>query len=346
LQPLFIYGKIKPAKQPQYSSSKETETTIFRQTQTGTMQTLTFIFILFLSLFLVIKSADLAIHYSSKVAKSFLLPKYVIGFLVVAFIGIMPEVLISVTSALKGMPSFGLGTLLGTNIANLSMTFALVVILSGKSLKVESRVIKKKFLYIGTISIPILFGLNGYFSRLEGIILIVTGIIFYYFVLTRARFDAEATREKFSIKDFSFLLLSMALLLVGAHLTVKYGIDFANHLNINPILIGMFIVGLGATVPELFFSLRAAKQKHDSLALGDILGSVLADATIVIGLVALISPFAFDPSIIYKTGFFMIFAASLLMYLMKTGKVLTRHEAYLLLVFYLVFAFTEIIINN
>lgn len=306
---------------------------------------LSFIFLL-ISLFVVIKSANFAIRYSIHLAESFNLPKYIIGFAVVAVISILPETFISITSAIEKIPSFGLGTLFGSNIADLTLVFALVVFLSGRKLRIESQLIKNRFLHIGAMAIPIILGLNGYYSRLDGIILILVGLLFYYLVLKKNIYVAKINREKFNIKNLVFLLFSMTGLLLGSHFTVKYGVDFARGLNVSPILIGMLVVGLGTTLPELFFSIKAAKHHHDNLALGDILGTVVADATIVVGIMALISPFAFNLRIIYITGLFMFLAIFLLFYFMKSDRILSRKEAFLLFVFYIIFVLTEFLVNR
>lgn len=302
--------------------------------------------LLFGSIFLVIKSADFAIHFSKRLSKSFGLSDYLVGFIVVAIISILPETFISVTSALEGEPSFGLGTLFGSNVADLSLVMALVVLLSGRNLIVESKVIKNRFLHIGILLIPLIFGSNGYYSRWEGILLIVLGMGFYYLMLRKNQYGVEKIKEKFSFSNVFFLLLSMAVLLLGADLTVKYSINLANFLQINPLFIGMFIVGLGTTLPELFFSVRAAKKKDEGLALGDILGTVIADATIVVGIIAIISPFAFNRRIVFITGIFMMVAMVILFRFMKTGKVLSKKEAVLLLLFYIIFVLTESYTSN
>ena len=302
---------------------------------------LTFI-LLFFSLLVVIKSADFAIQYSTKLAESSKLSKYVIGFLIVSVISIMPETFISIASAIEGMPSFGLGTLFGSNVADLTLVFALVVLISGRDLKVESKVIKNSFLHIGALLTPIIFGFNGYYSRWEGIALIAVGLSFYFLALKKRPYGAKTNRKRFKILDLLMLVLSMGLLLLGAHLTIRFGVNFANALNINPVLIGMFVVALGTTLPELMFSIQAARQKHDGLALGDILGTVIADATIVVGIISIIRPFAFNPRIVYISGLFMLFAAILLFYFMKSGKILTKKEVILLVLFYSLFIAAEL----
>ncbi len=305
---------------------------------------LSLIFLL-LALLVVIKSAEFATRYASKLAESFHLPKYVIGFLVVAVISILPETFISVTSALQGVPSLGLGTLFGSNVADLTIVFALVVFLSGRKLKVESKVIKNQYLYIVMLALPLIFGMNGYYSKIEGLTLVISGILFYLYILRHSRVEVGRQKERFSPTDMICLLGSMALLLFGSQFTVEYALVLSNSLALDPLIIGVFIIGLGTVLPELSFSVRAAKEHSDGLALGDILGTVIADATVVVGMMALISPFAFDPRIVYITGGFMIVALLFLLMFLRSGRVLTKKEALLLCVFYAVFLVTELFLG-
>lgn len=301
---------------------------------------------LIIALFLVIKSAEYAIRYSTKIATNLKIPKYIVGFLIVAIISALPETLIGIDSALQGTPSFGLGTLLGANVADLTIIFAIPIFLCSRCLMVKSKILKHGKLYIFMIALPVMFGFNGYYSRWEGILLILAGFYFYYLMFWRNRESIIKVDGYFSWKYFSFLLLSMMALLVGANFTVKFGISLAESLNVHPIIIGMFFVGLGTTLPELLFSIKAVKQNHDELAIGDILGMVITDSTIVIGILALISPFAFNPKIIYITGGFMLLSSIILLYFMRTGRSLNKKEAFMLVLFYLLFVFAEYFANN
>jgi cation:H+ antiporter len=141
------------------------------------------------------------------------------------------------------------------------------------------------------------------------------------------------------------LLVSMTMLLAGAHFTVTSASVIAHSIGISPILIGMLVVGLGTTIPEMLFALKAAKRRDDSLAVGDLLGTVLADATIVVGILALVHPFYFPVKIIYITGAFMVVAAFMVFRFMRSGRTITKREARLLLIFWAVFVLVEFIAN-
>lgn len=265
------------------------------------------LFIFLVSLFMVVKGSTMATNYAGKLAESFRLSKYTIGFVVVAFISVLPETFISISAAISGSPSFGLGILLSAIFINLTLTFALIIFLSRRNLKIESKILRNNTIYPFILLLPLILGINGHLSRLEGVVLFVVGVTFYCFLFRRGKNKASLSYNKRDqAKNFAILLFSMALLLVGAHFTVVSATAFANYLGVSPILIGILIIAFGTTMPELFFSLKAVRQGDDSLAMGDVLGTVLADATIVIGLLALISPFYFPVKIIYTSGLFVV----------------------------------------
>ena len=127
----------------------------------------------------------------------------------------------------------------------------------------------------------------------------IIGCIFYYLALKDGVDNTVNVNGGSRRKDIVMLLLGMALLLIGSNFTVSSAVALAQNMNISAILIGIMVVGVGTTIPEIFFAVKSIKKEDDSLAIGDILGTVLADATIVVGLIALISPFAFSPSSLF-----------------------------------------------
>lgn len=309
------------------------------------------LFIFFVSLFFIIKGATLATKYSFKIAESYRVSKYVVGFFVVAIISIIPETLVSINAALQNVPAMGLGALFGSNIADLTLIFAIAVLVAGRSLKIESKILKANAVYPFILLIPIALGIDGFYTRWEGLALIFTGIVFYALSFKREQRARPVVTEEVQVNtnkklDFVYLITGLVLLLAGSHFVVTSGIEIATLLNLNKAAMGMLFIGLGTTMPELFFCISAVKNNHDSLAIGDVLGTVLADATIVIGILAMVSPFAFPRKIIYIAGLFMVAAAFILFYMMKTGKNLTRSEAMLLIFFWILFVSTELILNS
>ncbi len=289
----------------------------------------------------------MATKYAAELAESFHLSKYTVGFIIVAIVSILPEAFISINAAIEGIPSFGLGTLLGSNVADLTLIFAIIIFYAGRSLKIESKILASHAVYPFILLLPLILGFNGHFSRLEGLALVVAGGAFYYMALKKGTDRSEiANNMGGRYKSLFLLLFCMAIMLAGSHFTVTSAAALASYFGVSPVLIGMLIVGLGTTMPELFFSLKSVKKQNDSLAVGDILGTVLADATILVGVLALIHPFSFPQKIIYVTGVFMVVASFLLFNFMRSGRTLTKKEAYLLFLFWLVFVLAEFLVNK
>lgn len=290
----------------------------------------------------------MATKHSAKLAENFNLSKYIVGFIIVAIISILPEAFISINSAITGLPSFGLGVLFGSNVADLTIIFAIIVAVSQRGIKIKSRILKNIYTYPLILLFPLMLGLNGHYSRREGLALIVAGIAFYYMTLKDSAETNIISKSDSGnqIKNSLYLLASMAILLIGSHFTVTSAISLATIFKVSPILIGMLLVGLGTTLPELFFSLKAVKKDDDDLAVGDILGTVLADATILVGAVALISPFDFPKKIIYVTGLFMVGASIIVLQFMRSGQTLSKKESYWLFMYWIIFVLTEFLISK
>lgn len=304
-------------------------------------------FIFIVAMFMVIKGATMATTNSVYLAESYRLSKYVVGFIIVAVISILPETIISLSAALEGVPAFGLGTLFGSNVADLTLVFATIILIADRGIKVESKILKNRAIYPFLITLPLILGIDGSFSRPEGVALIVTGFIFYYVTLMDGVDDKVPSRSiENRLKHGIGLVFSLVVLMIGAYFTVASAVNIANYLGINPVLVGILVVGLGTTIPELFFSLKALQRNDDSLAIGDLLGTVLADATIVVGLLALVSPFSFPVIIIYTSGFFMVVAAFLIFRFMHSGHYLSKKEAYLSIIFWVIFVLVEFLGNT
>ena len=140
------------------------------------------------------------------------------------------------------------------------------------------------------------------------------------------------------------MILSIVLLLVGAKGIVSSASVFSTVLNLPIGLIGLFIVGLGNALPETFFSIQAARKGQDWMILGDLMGGVVMTATLVLGVVALISPIKiadFSPFAIARI--FLIISALFFLFFVRTGRKITRKEALFLLLIYIAFVATEIL---
>jgi cation:H+ antiporter len=303
-------------------------------------------FILFFgSLLFFMRAAHYATLYASRLACVLHFSEFVVSFFIVSVISTLPEACIAIISALEGSPVFGLGTLLGSNVADLTLVMGLVAVYSAKGVHVDKRVVQKGSLYLLLLLLPFLLGFDGAFSRVDGLILVFAGFLFFFNLSLEDRTLAgslQCVKDRMFVKDLLLMLASMAALLVGAHFTVVFGTAMAMDLGLPPILIGLTLVSVGTCLPELVFSLTSVRSKHDGLALGDVLGTVVIDATIILGAVALLMPYSFDPSYVYVTGLAMFFAGVLVISSMRSGWVLSKKEGIVLLGFYVLFLLVEL----
>jgi cation:H+ antiporter len=300
-------------------------------------------------LLILIKCADYAIIYSSRLAKVLHFPEFIVSFFIIALISVLPEATISVISAFNGEPELGLGTLIGSNVADLTIVFGIVALFSSNGIKVKSKILRNNFYYLFLLLFPLVLGFDGRLSRVDGLILILAGFLFFVKIYR----DSHKFHKKFNhtkkepaFTSLLLLMLSLVLLLLSAFLTVKFAVNFANDARLPSILIGVTIIALGTCLPELIFSIKSVRINRDGLALGDILGTVVNDVTIILGIVALIAPFDYNPFNIYLTGTAMFLAGVFVIGFMKSDKSINKKEGIILILIYILFVIVEFYANE
>lgn len=308
------------------------------------------IIILLLLLAVMGKSASWTIRSAVGFSRLVGLGEFVIGLVVITLISILPEAIVSILAAAQGSPALGLGTLVGSNVADLALVFGAVVFFAPRAVSAEPAFIKDDYIFLGFLLLPLILGFTGAFSRLDGIILIAASIVFFFIMARVKRRHGIRTHHTHIghsvIKELPILIVSVALMGTSAYFAVQYASALAEHIGMAPAVIGLLIIAPGTALPELLFAVRAVRRHHNTLALGDVLGTVVADTTLVLGIVALIHPFSFNPRIIIVTGVFMLFAGILFFSFLRSGKKLTRAEGALLLAFYALFIIVEFITRN
>lgn len=305
---------------------------------------------LFLALLLVMgQSASWAVRAAISLSRILGWSEFAISFVLVTFVSIIPETTIAVLSAFRGVPTIGLGTLLGSNVADLTFVFGVVALAARRPLKVESSFIKKDYVFLAFLLLPILLGFTGYFSRIDGALLVMGSGVFFYLLLKgniKKKREFNHAPNGSLIKTIGILISGLLLTGLSANYMIGSAAFVAATLHVTPALIGLLVIALGTTLPELLFSSRAARHAHPTLALGDVLGTVVADATLVLGITALIHPFAFNPRMVILTGLFMFLAGLFFFSLLRSGRELTKIEGVFLLLFYTAFVLVEFLLRN
>lgn len=279
--------------------------------------------------------------------------EFVVAFFVVAFAATIPNFFVGISSAIHKIPQLSFGDIVGGNLIDLTLAVAIATLFA-KGLPAESRTVQTTSIFTIIIAIlPLLLILDGTLGRGDGIILIlVFGFYIFWLFSKRERFTMIYDGSKIPIikefrnfiKDLGKVILGIMILLLAAEGIVRASSFFAQSLNLSLALIGILIVGIGNSIPETYFAIASARRGKTWMILGDLMGSVVAPATLVLGIVALICPIEiFDFSSFAIARFFLIIAAIFFFFFVRTGRKITKKEALFLLGIYITFILVEIL---
>jgi cation:H+ antiporter len=279
--------------------------------------------------------------------------EFVTAFFIMAFATSLPNLFVDVSAAFNKMPELAFGDIIGGNLVDLTIVMALAVLFGKKNLPVESKMVQTSAIFATVIVIlPLLLILDGNMNRIDGIILLLAFVIYSFWLFSKGDRFKKVYREKkkekprnlaLFLKDLIKIIVIVILLLVSSFLIIDSAKLFSVKLGIPISLVGILIVGLGNCFPEAYFSIASARKGEGWMVLGDIMGSVIICATLVLGIVALISPFEindFSPFLIARA--FAIIAAFVFLFAIKTDKKITKKEALVLLFIYISFLLLEI----
>lgn len=279
------------------------------------------------------------------------LSKLVIGMTVVSFATSAPELIVSLQAALEGHPDLALSNVVGSNIANIALVLGVTAIIS--PLTVDRDFYKMNWPVMVLLSLVLFFFLKNdhLLNRLEGTILFISLIIFVYFMIKISRKNNinkdegeidEALRETSNIKILIWLVLGGVALWGGSELLVKGAVDIATKLGVSERVIGVSMVALGTSIPELSASTIAALRKEKAISLGNLIGSNIFNIASVLGLTAMLTPInVIDKGLLSNDIIWMIAISTLLLPLIFLPKKLeiSRFKGLLLFIAYLTFIY-------
>lgn len=302
-------------------------------------------FFIFFALIL-IASGGFLIKSLLKISSFLRLTEFVVAFVIMAISTSIPELFVGINSAIIGKPSIALGTVIGSNIADLTLVIGVVILLS-KGIKIKSKFIRRDSIWMFAFALlPILLMLIGSsISRIDGVILLTAFFAFVFFMIRQKReFEAKVENnvKRWEIfGNFFIFIISLLALFFSSDQLVKYGSNLAIDLMMPPIFVGLFFIALGTSLPELVFESRAALAKHPQLALGDMIGSVVANSSLVLGVTALIMPITADIYLFLTSAAFMLVICFLFSAFVYGSKISWMHGIALIF-FYVLFLVIEL----
>lgn len=263
------------------------------------------ILLIIVGFILLVKGADWLVEGASGVAKKFHIPEIIIGLTIVSIGTSMPELFVSVTSAIKNLEDISLGNVIGSNICNLLLILGLSATINPIIFKKETKMFEIPMNLGITILFLILCNIGNEVSRIDSIILLVVFAIFitYTIVMAKKGNDINKTEEveknekpRKAIWDIVFILLGVIALKFGGDFVVNNSEAIAKMFNISEKIIGLTIVAIGTSLPELVTSVTAAIKKNSDIAIGNIIGSNIFNILLIIGASAIINPISYNTS--------------------------------------------------
>lgn len=294
--------------------------------------------LLALGFFLLVKGADWFVEGASGIADKFGIPQLVIGLTIVAMGTSAPETAVSITAALKGNADIAVGNVVGSNILNILIILGISSVIT--SIAVAKTTVRYEIpIMLGITLLLLVFGANGGTICLwEGIILLLcfAGYLLYMFVMMK---KGEMQSEELENTDkplWKMLLaavIGLGLIILGSDVTVDAATALAKIFGMSEKFIGLTVVALGTSLPELFTSVIAAKKGKADIAIGNIVGSNIFNILFVIGTSSLIIPVVFEMSFVVDC--LVAVAAGVILWLcVCRKKKLTRLDGVIMLVCY------------
>lgn len=300
--------------------------------------------LLIIGFVILIKGADWFVDGAAGIADKLHIPQLIIGLTIVAMGTSAPEAAISISASVQGSADIAVGNILGSNILNILIILGITSVIT--PLAVQKSTVKYEIPFV--IIISVIFGLIGLFDNsigfIDGILLWVLFIAYiaYLFIMTKkGKIQADESDDEDNGKKpkkvwqlILFGIIGIALVVFGSNITVNAATEIATMFGMSERFIGLTIVALGTSLPELVTSITAALKKNADIAIGNIVGSNIFNILFVIGTSAMITPVAYQNQFLIDSILCVATAILLLLLVLNKDKKLKRWGGILMLICY------------
>lgn len=288
--------------------------------------------VLVISFVALIKGADFFVEGASSLAKKLGVSAAVIGLTVVALGTSAPEAAVSISAAVKGSNEIALGNVIGSNLFNLLVVLGICMIITKLPSTKELLVRDFPWNIIASVAIIVfIMFFDSKITRVEGIVLLVLFVSYMGYLLYKTLKDKKENEEEIVeislVKTLVFLVGGLALVIVGGDLVVDSASAIARSWGVSDALIGLTIVAIGTSLPELVTSIVAARKNECDMAIGNVIGSNLFNLLFILGMSATISPISVDLASGILIDAIVLLGVTLMMYVFSaTGNKMQRSE--------------------
>ncbi|MEB6334186.1 calcium/sodium antiporter [Serratia rhizosphaerae] len=282
-------------------------------------------------LFLLVYGADRLVYGAAVIARSLSVPPLIIGMTIVSIGTSLPELFVSVTAALNGQSDMAVGNVLGANITNILLILGVAAIVH--PLAARSEVLRRELPLM--LAVTVLCGLvlmNNQLSRLDGVLLLAAAAGFIALMLKIARLaqregcDSLTTEQMAELPQNGsttvatlWLVLAFIILPLASRMVVDNATVIAHYFGMSELAVGLTVIAVGTSLPELATSIAGALKGEDDMAIGNIIGSNIFNMAIVLGVPALLSPSRLDPAA-FQRDYWVMLAASLALSALCIGR--------------------------
>ena len=295
-----------------------------------------------------IKGSDFFVDGASSIASLLKIPTIIVGLTIVAFGTSAPEAAVSITSSLTGSNAMAVSNVIGSNLFNMLMVIGIAALLG--DLLMEKSVLNKDLPFL--VAITILFAafifIGWNISSIEGIILLVILIAYILYLIRSAKKSENSDvveKPKLSLpKSIIFIVVGLAGIIIGGDLVVNSASDIAIALGMSETLVGLTIVAIGTSLPELVTSITALKKGENQMVIGNVIGSNIFNILFVLGASSAISAIPLDSSMLIDVVF-MLFVTVLCFIFGKTQEKYDKKEGIILVALFIVYMAFAILRN-
>ena len=253
--------------------------------------------------FLLTKGADYFIENSASLAEEKGISPHVVGVTIVAFGTSLPELLVSIISSFQDYNDLALGNIVGSNISNIGLVLAVSTFIFyyvlGTNIVPEKDANNDSYVMVLAVFLLFFFAGDNLISVGEGLIFFLLYLFYIYWLYKRS--SNEPVEEVEENTSFTFLLGGLIGFLLGAQITVNAAVSIAETMGVSEIVIGLSVVAIGTSLPELAGTVSAARMGHKEIAVGNVIGSNIANIFLVMGVLAMINPIAVEQFVIERT---------------------------------------------
>ena len=295
--------------------------------------------LIFVGLFFLYYGGELLVTGSLRLAQAFKISPFIIGATVIGFGTSTPELAVSLMASLQDSGDLALGNIIGSNITNIGLVLGLTALIVPLTIE-KKRFIDESPPLIITSLIIVVFAWNNYLGRTEGFIMICLLVIYLWRAFqTKEKTDLDLSEDhlfsKYEGSSFQtfLVILGIIMLILGANWMVEGATGIARKLGVSEWFIGVSIVALGTSLPELISSLIAVKKGHGEMAIGNVFGSNIFNILMVIGTTSLIQPLSIGEEI-YTDLIYTTALTCLLLLLIRMENVVRKRDGIILIVCY------------